>query len=92
MCRSIRNWVIAGFVALADLVVFLYCIPIICDAWGGNRWFMVCLFILMIVWIESLANIWRAAFQWMRRHPEALPISPTMTGPQEALSGGETNV
>lgn len=92
MCRAVRSWLIAGLVAMADMVVFIHCIPIICEAWGANRWFMVCLFVLMIVWIESLANVWRFALQGMVRDPEVLLTSPVLATPQETYRGGETNV
>jgi hypothetical protein len=75
MGNNIRSWAIPAVIAMADLLVFVYFIPILCEAWGANRYFMACLFVLMIVWIESLVNILRATVQAWRRDQSAVLIS-----------------
>lgn len=63
MGKSIQLCVLASLMTLADLAVFVYCTPILCQAWGANGWFMCSLFAGMVVWFSSLANLWRAAFR-----------------------------
>jgi hypothetical protein len=59
MNRSIQLWVLACAMTVADLAIFVHCLPVICQAWGSNRGFMGALFAGIIVWVESLANLWR---------------------------------
>jgi hypothetical protein len=77
MSRSTQLCVLAGAMTLADLVVFIHCIPIICQAWGSNRWIMCVLFAGMVVWADSLQNLWRAAIPGLalRRNPTPVPAS-----------------
>jgi hypothetical protein len=49
MSRSIQLCVLAGGMTLADLVVFIHCVPIVCQAWGSNCWIMCALFAGMVV-------------------------------------------
>jgi hypothetical protein len=60
MSRSIQLCVLAGAMTVADLVVFIHCVPIICHAWGSNRWIRCALFVGMFVWAGSLSDLWRA--------------------------------
>jgi hypothetical protein len=60
MSKSVQLWVLACAMTVADLAIFVYCLPVICQAWGSNREFMGALFAGIIVWVESLANLWRA--------------------------------
>src|SRR5258708_24623784 len=61
MSRSIQLCVLAGGMTLADLVVLIHCVPIVCQAWGSNRWIMCALFAGMVAWPNSLRDLWRAA-------------------------------
>lgn len=92
MAKGIDQWLLAGFVSLADMVVFIYCIPIICLAWRGNRPLMALLFVGIFAWANSLANLWRAAFSSSRRHAFAPPLAfqPREIPPVE--KGGEEHV
>ena len=77
MSRSIQLCVLAGAMTLADLVVFIHCVPIVCQAWGSNRWIMYALFAGMVVWADSLRDLWRAATRCLalRRNPAPAPES-----------------
>jgi hypothetical protein len=77
MSRSIQLCVLAGAMTLADLVVFIHCVPIVCRAWGSNRWIMYALFAGMVVWADSLRDLWRAATRCLalRRNPAPAPES-----------------
>jgi hypothetical protein len=61
--RSVQLWILAGALTVADMAVFVHCVPIICQAWGSNRWFMGSLFAGIFVWAESLANLWGAGIR-----------------------------
>src|SRR5258707_12858705 len=61
MSRSTQLCVLAGAMTLADLVVLIHCVPIVCQAWGSNRWIMCALFAGMVAWPNSLRDLWRAA-------------------------------
>jgi hypothetical protein len=63
MSRSIQLWFLAGVMTVADLAGFIHCVPIICQAWGSNSWYMSSLFVGMFVWAVSLANLWRAGLR-----------------------------
>jgi hypothetical protein len=63
MSRSIQLCVLAVAMTVADLVVFIHCVPIICQAWGSNRWIMCALFVGMFLWAGSLADLWRAGLR-----------------------------
>ncbi|MCU1222338.1 MAG: hypothetical protein JWQ42_431 [Edaphobacter sp.] len=63
MSRGVQLWVLASVMTVADLAVFIHCVPIICQAWGSNRWFMGSLFAGIFVWVESHANLWRAGIR-----------------------------
>jgi hypothetical protein len=54
MSRSIQFWFLAGVMTVADLAVFIHCVPIICQAWDSNSWYMSSLFVGMFVWAGSL--------------------------------------
>ena len=58
MSKGIWSWSIPC--AIADLVVFVYTITILCEAWDTNRYCMACFFALVIAWIKFLTSIWRA--------------------------------
>jgi hypothetical protein len=77
MSRSIQLCVLAGAMTLADLVVFIHCVPIVCQAWGSNRWIMCALFAGVVVWADSLRDLWRAATRCLslRRNPDPAPAS-----------------
>lgn len=92
MAENIRNLTIPVIIAMADLVVFVYTIPICCEAWGANRYFMAFLFALIFAWIESLANIWRAALPALRRDQNAAPIFSESSDLHGNSSGGKFNV
>lgn len=61
MCKSVYQFALATTITVADLAVFIHCLPIICQAWGTNHTVMASLSVAMFVWVESLANLWRAA-------------------------------
>lgn len=77
MSGSIQLCVLAGGMTLVDLVVFIHCVPIVCQAWGSNRWIMCALFAGTVVWADSLLNLWRAATRGLalRRNPAPAPAS-----------------
>jgi hypothetical protein len=77
MSRSIQLWFLAGVMTVADLAVFIHCVPIVCQAWGSNRWIMCALFAGTVVWADSLLNLWRAATRGLalRRNPAPAPAS-----------------
>jgi len=77
MSRTIQLCALAGAMTLADLVVFIHCVPIVCQAWGSNRWIMCALFAGMVVWANSLRDLWRAATRGLalRRMPTPTPAS-----------------
>jgi hypothetical protein len=63
MSRGVQLWVLAGVMTIADLAIFVHCVPVICQAWGSHRGFMGALFAGIFVWVESLANLWRAGIR-----------------------------
>jgi hypothetical protein len=77
MSRSLQFCVLAGAITPADLVVFIHCIPIVCHAWGSNRWVMYAQSVGMVVWADSLWNLLRAATRGLalRRNPVTVPAS-----------------
>jgi hypothetical protein len=92
MSRSIQLCVLALVVTLADLAVFVHCMPILWQAWGANRWFMCSLFVGMVVWADSLANLWRIGtgrlyLSWM-----APPASVSLLSPPVPDEGSNPNV
>lgn len=64
---------LAGLVTIADITVFIYSVPVLCAAWGANRPFMITLFLLLLVWAQSLTNIWRTARRSMCVEKPAVP-------------------
>jgi hypothetical protein len=74
MTRSIQLCVLAGAMTFADLVVFIYCVPIVCQAWRSNRWITCALFPGMDVWADSLRDLWRAATQALALRPSPAPL------------------
>ena len=63
MHKGVYQLALASLVTAVDLAVFIHCIPIICAAWGASRSFMAALSILVFIWVESLTNLWKAAYR-----------------------------
>ena len=66
MSRCVHLCALAVAVTVADLMAFILCFQVLCQAWGSNRWFMCSLFTAMFVWTQSLANLWRAGLRGLR--------------------------
>jgi len=81
MNKSSQFLALAVLMAVVDLAVFIYCIPIICQAWGFNTWFMCTLFVGLFVWTRSLASLWRIAIYHLLRQRTL----PTPSFPQPPL-------
>ncbi len=92
MGKDVRNWAIPAVMTIADFVVIVYCVPIICEAWGANWHFMACFFLLMMIWIESLANMWRTATRGLRLEHTANLISQHSSELGTSCRGGAANV
>lgn len=92
MRKSVYQFVLASKVTLADLAVFLRCMPILCEEWGTNRPFMDIVAAAMFIWAGSLANLWKIASWSLRVEVSAIP--PTFELPQllTATQGGDTDV
>ncbi len=58
MRKNVYRVALASAITLADLIVFVHCLPIICQAWRSSSRFMFLLSILLLVWVESLADLW----------------------------------
>ena len=80
MRKSVYQFVLASILTLADLAVFIHCIPILCEAWGPNRPFTAIMAAAMLICAGFLANLWKIAFQSLR--VEVSAISPTFEFPQ----------
>jgi peptidoglycan/LPS O-acetylase OafA/YrhL len=92
MSRSVQLCALAVVVTLADLAVFVHCMPILCQAWGANPWFMCSLFAAMVIWLNSLANLWRIGTRHLylsRTSPQASVSLLQLPAPDE---GSNPNV
>lgn len=92
MGKNIRNWAIPIVMTIADFVVFVYYVPIICEAWGANLHFMASSVLLMAIWIESLANMWRPAIRCLRLEHTANLTLPHSFELGRSCRGGTPNV
>lgn len=72
MRKSVYQFVLASMVTLADLAVFIRCMPILCEVWGANRPFMAA---AMYIWAGSLANLWKIASRSRPRMPGNRPFA-----------------
>lgn len=91
MSRSIHLYVLAIVMTVADLAVFIHCTPILCQAWGSHRWFLCCLFAGIIVWAESLANLWRTAIRSRQQRQSSGASIPLLSLPTSE-EGSNPNV
>ncbi len=92
MRNNLYRIALASAITLADLIVFVHCLPIICEAWGSSPRFMFLLSILLFVWAESLADLWHLGHGSLRIAsptitPE-LPLGEPLAEPQ----GGDQHV
>ncbi len=92
MRKSVYQFALASKVTLADLAVFIRCMPILCEGWGTNRTFMAIMGAAMFIWAGSLANLWKIV-SWSLR-VEVSALSPTFELPQllTATQGGGSDV
>lgn len=92
MGKTILIWLIVGAITSANLVVFIHCVPLLCEVWGANRLWMSALFLGLIIWVESLSNIWKAALRI--RNPVYLlfPAHARRMNLLQPTRGGESNV
>lgn len=66
MRKSVYRFALAAIMTVADVAVFIHCLPAICAAWGTNRVVMASTFTATFILTNSLANLWRAAHQSLR--------------------------
>jgi len=92
MARTVLIWLVIATLTSADLVVFVKCVPPLCQVWGTDRLWMSTLFLGLVIWVESLSNVWKAA---LRIWNPLLYLTTGVALPVRLLpseQGGEENV
>jgi hypothetical protein len=92
MRKSDCQRVLAGIVTLADLVVFIHSVPIICEAWRTNRPLMVSMSAAVLISGELPANLRRTARPSLtEKTRSSLPVFQPQQFPA-AIQGGDSDV
>ena len=92
MGKSVYRAALASAITLADLIAFVHCLPMTCEAWGSSPRFMSFLSALLFVWVESLAVLWRLGPGSLRIVSQ--PITPDLPlgEPLAERQGGNQHV
>jgi hypothetical protein len=92
MRKSVYRVALASAIALANLIVFVHCLPMICEAWGSSSRFMFLLSTLLFVWVESLADPWSLGYGSLRIASHTITPDLPLGEPLAKRQGGDQHV
>ena len=61
MTKGVQLSLVASLLTVADLGTFVKYAPILLQAWGENACFVGGIFLVLLIWAETLMVLWRSA-------------------------------